>query len=89
MAGNYQGDERSRGADESGDLRARLARASLIADVINGFVAPGFEAVREQFEANFARRREIGAAVAAYHGDAKVVDLWGGLCDPACCARSA
>jgi CubicO group peptidase (beta-lactamase class C family) len=63
--------------------RPRLARASLISHVINGFVAPGFEAVREQFEANFARRREIGAAVAAYQRDAKVVDLWGGLSDPA------
>ena len=55
--------------------------------MINGFVAPGFEAVREQFEANFARRREIGAAVAAYRRDAKVVDLWGGLSDPSRGAR--
>ena len=55
--------------------------------MVNGFVAPGFEAVREQFEANFARRREIGAAVAAYRRDAKVVDLWGGLSDPSRGAR--
>ena len=55
--------------------------------MINGFVARGFEAVREQFEANFARRREIGAAVAAYRRDAKVVDLWGGLSDPSRGAR--
>ena len=50
---------------------------------VQGSVAPGFEEVREQFEANFARRDEIGAAVAAYHRGHKVVDLWGGLRDPA------
>lgn len=45
---------------------------------VNGFVAPGFEAVRVEFEHNFTQRDEIGAAVAAYcHGE-KVVDLWGG-----------
>jgi CubicO group peptidase (beta-lactamase class C family) len=46
--------------------------------MISGTVAPGFEPVREQFEANFARRGELGAAVAAYRGGEKVVDLWGG-----------
>ena len=45
-------------------------------------MAPGFEEVREEFEANFARRGEVGAAVAAYRGGEKVVDLWGGLRDP-------
>ena len=44
----------------------------------NGFVAPGFEEVRAQFERNFAERGEIGAAVAAYWRGEKVVDLWGG-----------
>lgn len=43
-----------------------------------GFVAPGFEEVRVEFERNFAERGEIGAAVAAYVNGAKVVDLWGG-----------
>ena len=42
---------------------------------INGFVAPGFEDVRAEFERNFAERGEIGAAVAAYWRGAKVVDL--------------
>jgi len=46
--------------------------------VIDGSVEPGFEEVREEFEANFARRRELGAACAAYHRGVKVVDLWGG-----------
>jgi len=45
---------------------------------INGEVGPGFEAVREAFERNFAERDEIGAAVAAYWRGEKIVDLWGG-----------
>jgi CubicO group peptidase (beta-lactamase class C family) len=44
----------------------------------NGFVAPGFEEVRAEFERNFAERGEIGAAIAAYWRGEKVVDLWGG-----------
>jgi CubicO group peptidase (beta-lactamase class C family) len=50
--------------------------------MIRGSVAAGFEEVREEFEANFARRGEIGAGVAAYHRGTKVVDLWGGVRDP-------
>jgi CubicO group peptidase (beta-lactamase class C family) len=49
--------------------------------VIDGFVAPGFEEVRREFERNFAERRELGAACAAYVGGEKVVDLWGGVRD--------
>jgi CubicO group peptidase (beta-lactamase class C family) len=49
--------------------------------VVQGSVAPGFEEVRREFERNFAERRELGAAVAAYVGDQKVVDLWGGVRD--------
>ena len=52
----------------------RVAPATLV----GGFVAPGFEAVRAEFERNFADRGEIGAAVAAYWRGQKVVDLWGG-----------
>jgi len=44
----------------------------------SGWVAPGFEEVRAEFERNFAERDEIGAAVAAYWRGEKVVDLWGG-----------
>jgi CubicO group peptidase (beta-lactamase class C family) len=49
--------------------------------VIGGYVEPGFEEVRDEFKANFARRGELGAACTAYvHGE-KVVDLWGGYRD--------
>ena len=47
-----------------------------------GFVAPGFEEVRAEFERNFVERGEIGAAVAAYWRGEKVVDLWGGRRTP-------
>ena len=46
---------------------------------IHGFVSPSFEAVREAFAENFARRRERGAACCVYHKGEKVVDLWGGV----------
>jgi CubicO group peptidase (beta-lactamase class C family) len=46
--------------------------------VIGGSVAPGFEEVRDEFERNFSKRGEIGAACAAYRDGEKVVDLWGG-----------
>jgi CubicO group peptidase (beta-lactamase class C family) len=48
---------------------------------IGGFVAPGFEEVRREFERNFAQRRELGAACAAYVEGERVVDLWGGVRD--------
>lgn len=47
---------------------------------VDGWVAPGFEAVRQAFEENF-EHGEVGAAYAAYHRGAKVVDLWGGTAD--------
>jgi CubicO group peptidase (beta-lactamase class C family) len=49
--------------------------------MIDGSVAPGFEQVRREFERNFAERRELGAACAAYVRGEKVVDLWGGIRD--------
>ena len=49
-----------------------------VASPTHGWVAPGFEEVRAEFERNFAERGEIGAAVAAYWRGQKVVDLWGG-----------
>ncbi len=45
---------------------------------LQGTVAPGFEAVRFEFERNFTDRGELGAAFAVYHRGKKVVDLWGG-----------
>ena len=47
-----------------------------------GWVAAGFEDVRDEFDRNFAERGEIGAALAAYWRGEKVVDLWGGRRTP-------
>jgi len=49
--------------------------------MIDGWVAPGFEDVRSEFERNFERRLEVGAACAAYVDGEQVVDLWGGVRD--------
>ena len=49
---------------------------------VGGFVAPGFDEVRVEFERNFAKRGELGSAVAAYWRGEKVVDLWGGRRTP-------
>jgi CubicO group peptidase (beta-lactamase class C family) len=48
---------------------------------IDGFVAPGLEGVVVEFERNFTRRGELGAAFAATRDGALVVDLWGGVAD--------
>jgi CubicO group peptidase (beta-lactamase class C family) len=53
---------------------------------VQGFVAAGFEPVRETFAANFAlpeAYREVGASVAVYRRGECVVDLWGGHADRA------
>ncbi len=49
----------------------------------DGFVAPGLERVREEFERNFVERGELGAAFAVYCDGELVIDLWGGCADPA------
>ncbi len=48
---------------------------------IQGMVAPGFGAVRDEFERNFTERGESGGACAIYYKGQKVVDLWGGYRD--------
>jgi CubicO group peptidase (beta-lactamase class C family) len=48
---------------------------------ISGWVAPGFEGVRDVFQSNFDAGVEVGAAFGAYHRGGKVVDLWGGIAD--------
>ena len=53
-----------------------LAIASL---VVEGHVSRGFEALRDVFEENFARRGELGGACCVYHRGEKVVDIWGGV----------
>lgn len=53
---------------------------------IEGEVTSGFEAVRDQFAANFERDeplREAGAGISVYHRGRRVVDLWGGYSDAA------
>ena len=50
-------------------------------DVVQGQVSRGFESVRDAFEDNFARHRELGGACCAYYGGKKVVDIWGGVRD--------
>jgi CubicO group peptidase (beta-lactamase class C family) len=46
---------------------------------VEGHVSRGFEAVRQAFAENFARRGELGGACAVYRHGEKVVDLWGGI----------
>jgi len=53
-------------------------RTSHVTD-IHGHVSPAFEAVREAFAANFARRHEVGGACCVFHHGDLVVDLWGGV----------
>lgn len=45
---------------------------------IRGVVEPGFEPVREAFEANFAEHGEVGAGVSVYVQGRQVVSLTGG-----------
>ena len=49
---------------------------------VTGYVAPGFDRVREAFVANFDERGEIGAGVSVYHRGERVVDLLGGTTEP-------
>ncbi len=55
--------------------------------MIDGWVAPGFEPVGDEFARNLSERGELGAACAAYHRGRPVVDLWGGVRDPRTGAR--
>jgi CubicO group peptidase (beta-lactamase class C family) len=45
---------------------------------VQGFVAPGFEPVRDTFARNFVQHGDVGAAVALYRHGELVVDLVGG-----------
>jgi len=59
-----------------------MGPARVDATVVEGFTAPGFEAVGDEFARNFAERGELGAACAVHHRGRLVVDLWGGIRDP-------
>ncbi|MEO1708279.1 MAG: serine hydrolase domain-containing protein [Pseudomonadota bacterium] len=50
---------------------------------ISGHVSPGFEPVRDAFEANFAEDKELGAGFSAIIDGQTVVDLHGGWADRA------
>ena len=52
---------------------------AIASQLVHGHVRAGFQAVRAAFEANFARRHELGGACCVYHRGRKVVDLWGGI----------
>jgi CubicO group peptidase (beta-lactamase class C family) len=56
-----------------------MSVATLDRVIVEGHVSSGFEAVRDAFEENFARRGESGGACCAYHRGEKIVDLWGGV----------
>ena len=61
-----------------------MDREDTIRPAIHGTVAPGFEAARAVFAANFERPgdyQEVGASFAAFHKGRCVVDLWGGFRD--------
>ena len=53
---------------------------------IQGYVAPGLEAVKAAFADNFARPgdyQETGAGLCVYRDGERIIDLWGGFADAA------
>jgi CubicO group peptidase (beta-lactamase class C family) len=48
---------------------------------VEGYVAAGYEGVRDAFANNFVEHGEQGASYAFYVDGAKVVDIWGGVRD--------
>jgi CubicO group peptidase (beta-lactamase class C family) len=49
--------------------------------LLHGTCDPAFARVREEFERNFAERKEVGACLCVTIDGATVVDLWGGIAD--------
>ncbi|GAA0486674.1 serine hydrolase domain-containing protein [Parasphingorhabdus litoris] len=50
---------------------------------IDGTTSTKFQRVKEEFARNFAERGEVGASVCVSVNGETVVDLWGGVADPA------
>src|SRR5205085_4856525 len=50
---------------------------------VEGTCEARFSAVADEFERNLAERDEVGASVCVIVDGETVVDLWGGLADPA------
>jgi CubicO group peptidase (beta-lactamase class C family) len=48
---------------------------------VHGFVARGFDSVRDAFAANVEHHGDVGAACAVYRAGKPVVDLWAGFAD--------
>jgi CubicO group peptidase (beta-lactamase class C family) len=48
---------------------------------VHGFVARGFESVRDAFASNLEHHGDVGAACAVYRGGTPVVDIWAGFAD--------
>ena len=57
--------------------------AQVSQQIVQGVCDSRFESVRREFERNFAERGEVGASVNITIDGKSVVDLWGGLADPA------
>src|SRR5262245_11507055 len=49
--------------------------------MLHGTCDPAFALVREEFERNFAERKEVGACLCITIDGVTVVDLWGGIAD--------
>jgi CubicO group peptidase (beta-lactamase class C family) len=63
--------------------RTSIRAASPKELLIGGSIRAGFEPVRKAFVENFTRRREVGGACCICQDGERVVDLWGGVRDPA------
>jgi CubicO group peptidase (beta-lactamase class C family) len=69
------------------DTKSDLSPQNRIADRVRaamnsqGMTDPRFQAVRDEFERNFAERGEVGASVCVRIDSRVVVDLWGGVAE--------
>ena len=63
-------------------MDSKVSKGELVF-AIHGQCAPGFDAARDAFEANFATDDEVGACVSVVLDGRTVVDLWGGWRDRA------
>jgi CubicO group peptidase (beta-lactamase class C family) len=55
----------------------------LLGPLVEGGVAPGFEAVAKEFDRNLRERGDVGAAFSVVRDGDLVVELWGGLANRA------
>jgi CubicO group peptidase (beta-lactamase class C family) len=74
---------RSAQATDFDPLSALIGRFRQESGAVSGTWHSAFKAVRDEFVRNFAERGEVGASVSVMLGGVMVVDLWGGVADPA------